>query len=193
MQPRHSNRSSGRKDCLKNTLEALIIRHRLSEIGDLLPPVDEKVVYLDGSYQDKLALNLFSMMIIFNAVQSQRTDMDYFFHRRQRKALQELVSNLRQASFFGGSFFSASVILKAVETAEKFLEEGKVAVSTEDESILREAIAFGHLALENGLKEGASLFRELPLYVSNFPGGLGEAWSLDLQAGDPVCIDARLI
>ncbi len=73
-----------RKDCLKATLESLIIRHRLIEIGDLLPVVDEKTVYLDGSYQDSLCLNIFSMFLIFNAVQSQRTDQDYFFHPRQK-------------------------------------------------------------------------------------------------------------
>lgn len=193
MPRKHTPRGGGREDCLKSTLESLIIRHRLSEIGDLLPPVDETTVFLDGSYQDRLALNLFSMMIVFNSVQSQRTDMDYFFHPRQRKSLLELVSNLRQASFFGGSFYSPEEIRKAVETAEKFLEEGKVPISGEDEALLREAIAFGYLALENKLKDVANMFREVPLYVSNFPGGLGEAWSLDLGQGDPVCTDSRMI
>lgn len=193
MQPRHSPRSTGRADCLRATLEALIIRHRLSEIGDLLPQVDEKIVYLDGSYQDRLVLNLFSMMIIFNAVQSQRTDQDYFFHPRQRRALIELVSNLRQASFFGGSFFSPAQILKAVDTAEEFLREGKVPISTEDESLLRDAIEFGRLAAANNIKTCANLFREVPLYVQNFPWQAGKEWSLDKRDGDPVCTDSRLI
>ncbi|KAL2134519.1 hypothetical protein VTI74DRAFT_11563 [Chaetomium olivicolor] len=193
MQPRHSSRSTGHADCLMSTLESLIIRHRLSEVGDLLPTVDEKVVYLDGSYQDRLVLNLFSMMIIFNAVQSQRTDQDYFFHPRQRKALIELVSNLRQASFFGGSFFSPDQILKAIDTAEAFLREGKVPISPEDDALLREAIEFGHLAVENDIKTCANLFREVPLYVQNFPWGAGRAWSLDLKEGDPVCTDSRMV
>jgi SNF2 family DNA or RNA helicase len=195
MLPRHTSRSSGRKDCLSNTLDSLIIRHRLSEITDLLPPVDEKIVLLDGSYQDKLALNLFSMMIVFNSVQSQRTDMDYFFHRRQRRALQELVSNLRQASFFGGAFFAPATILKSVETAEKFLEERKIDFSQEDETMLRDAVEFGRHVLANKLKEAAVSFHEVPLYVANFPGGSGkgEAWSLDHESSDPVCTDAPLI
>ncbi|KAL2024202.1 hypothetical protein VTK56DRAFT_9358 [Thermocarpiscus australiensis] len=193
MQPRHSPRSAGRTDCLKATLESLIIRHRLSEVGDLFPDVDEKIVHLDGSYQDLLVLNLFSMMIIFNAVQSQRTDQDYFFHPRQRKALIELVSNLRQASFFGGSFFSPAQICKAVDTAEDFLREGKVQISAEDEALLREAIGLGRLAVRNSVKECANLFREVPLYVQKFPWGAGQAWSLDSKEGDPVCTDSRLI
>lgn len=152
MQPQHSKRSSGRKQCLRSILNSLIIRHRFSEIGDLLPPVDEKIIMLEGSYQDKLALNLFSMMIIFNSVQSQRTDRDYFFHQTQRKNREQLFANLRQASFFGGVFFSNEEISKAVETAEKFLEKKAIAISEEDESLLRDSIALGKLALENKLK-----------------------------------------
>ncbi|KAK4131698.1 hypothetical protein BT67DRAFT_444492 [Trichocladium antarcticum] len=192
-QPSQSDRGAGYAGCLKATLESLIIRHRLSEIGNLLPAVDEKIVYLDGSHQDRLVLNLFAMMIIFNAVQSQRTDQDYFFHPRQRKALVELVSNLRQASFFGGSFFSAAQIHKAVDTAERFLHDGKVQISSADETLLRDAIEFGRLAGQNGIKECANLFREIPLYVQNFPWQAGKAWSLDLKDGDPVCTDSRMI
>ncbi len=193
LQPWHAPLIPGRVDCLRTTLESLIVRHRLSEIGDLLPSVDEKVVYLDGSFQDRLVLNLFSMMIIFNAVQSQRTDQDYFFHPRQRKALLELVSNLKQASFFGGSFFSPDEIHKAIDTAEEFLREGKVQISADDEALLRSAIEFGRRAERNDIKRCANLFHEIPLYVQNFPWGAGREWSLDLKDGDPVCTDSRMI
>lgn len=193
MQPKHSRRSSGRKDCLKATLESLIIRHRLSEIGDLLPVVDEKVVYLDGSYQDVLCLNIFSMIIIFNAIQSQRTDQDYFFHPRQRKFLMQLVSNLRQASFFGGSFFPLADIQTALDTAIEFMEEGKVEIDDDERQLLLEAIELGRLAMENGLKTCASLFHEIPIYIQNFPGGLGRSWSLDESEQDPVCTASFMV
>lgn len=194
IQTKQSRLSTRRRaSSIKSTLEALIIRHRLSDLGNLLPPVDEKFVYLDGSYQDILAQNLFSMMIIFNAVQSERTDQDYFFHPRQRKALVELVSNLRQASFFGGSFFSPAQISKAVETAEEFLAEGKVKVSAQDETLLRSGIELGKLALGNTVKENAHLFREIPIYLQNFPWRQGRAWSLDGQDDDPVCTSPGIV
>ncbi|OIW35656.1 hypothetical protein CONLIGDRAFT_567960 [Coniochaeta ligniaria NRRL 30616] len=193
LQPKHSSRSNGRRDCLRATLDSLIIRHQLSNVAELLPIVEEKVVYLDGSYQDRLSLNLFSMVIIFNAVSSQRTDQDYFFHHRNRKSLLQLVSNLRQASFFGGPFFSPQAITQAVETAVKFLDDGKVPISHEDESLLHDAIAFGRMAAGNGLKQCSNAFGEVPLYVKDFPGGLGEAWSMDQSPGDPVCTNARMI
>ncbi|KAI0432639.1 SNF2 family N-terminal domain-containing protein [Xylaria sp. FL1042] len=184
-----------RKDCLVNTLNSLVVRHRLSDVSTLLPPVNEKIVVLDGSFQDQLSLNLFSMMIIFNSVQSQRTDMDYFFHDRQRKSLAQLVKNLRQASFFGGVFFSVDDITKAVNTAEKFLQKKKISISFEDEDLLRKAIEFGKKAALNRLKNVSNRFHSMPIYVQDFPGGRGKSWSLDDEdaGGGLVCTDAGLI
>ncbi|KAI0969947.1 SNF2 family N-terminal domain-containing protein [Xylaria arbuscula] len=188
-------RLNTRKDCLVNTLNSLVVRHRLRDISTLLPPVDERVVVLDGSFQDQLSLNLFSMMIIFNSVQSQRTDMDYFFHERQRKNLTQLVKNLRQASFFGGVFFSAEDISKAVNTAEEFLAKKAIPISSEDEDLLRQAIEFGKKAAQNRLKDVSNRFHSMPIYVQDFPGGRGKSWSLDdEETGDGlVCTDAGLI
>lgn len=191
--PKHSPRSYGRWDCLKSTLNALIIRHQLAEVGDLLPPIDEKVIVLDGSYQDRLSLNIFAMMIVFNSVQSQRTDVDYFFHPRQRKSLLQIVYNLKQTSFFGGSFFSSREIAKAVETAEDFLREGNVPISTEDEEMLREAIEFGRLATDNKLRALSNLFHEVPVCVEEIPGHARQSWSLDGSPGDPVCTSPSML
>ncbi|KAI0841110.1 P-loop containing nucleoside triphosphate hydrolase protein [Hypoxylon sp. FL0890] len=184
-----------RKDCLRTALNSLIIRHRLSDVSALLPPVEEKIVFLDGSFQDKLSLNLFSMMIIFNSVQSQRTDMDYFFHERQRKSLIQLVKNLRQACFFGGVFYSVDDIYRSLETAEDFLEKKAIPISKEDEELLKEAISFGKLAVNNRLKDVSNLFHAMPLYIDNFPGSGGKSWSLDDRevAGQPICTDAGMV
>ncbi|KAJ8127681.1 hypothetical protein O1611_g5955 [Lasiodiplodia mahajangana] len=183
-----------RKDCLVNTLNSLLVRHRLTDVSTMLPEVDEKIIVLDGSYQDRLSLNLFSMMIIFNSVQSQRTDMDYFFHERQRKSLIQLVKNLRQASFFGGVFYSAEDITKAVETAEGFLEKKAIPISSDDEDLLRKAIEFGKEAANNNLKNVSNSFHSMPIYLQDFPGGRGRSWSLDDKDDEGlVCTDAGLI
>lgn len=194
MQPKHSAQSGGRTDCLRSTFNSLIIRHRLSEVSSMLPAVDAKVVKLEGSYQDKLSLNLFSMMIISNAVQSQRTDQDYFFHNRNRKSLLELVYNLRQASFYGGAFFSTEEILKAVETAEEFLEKDDVAISEGDSKLLSSAIAYGKLASKNKIKDLSKLFHEPPIYVKHFPDGVASAWSIDgKDDSEMVCTNWKLM
>lgn len=184
----------GRKDCLASTFSSLIIRHQLSEISHMLPAVDYKIVKLEGSYQDKLCMNLFSMMIIFNAVQSQRTDQDYFFHPRNRKAMLELVNNLRQAIFFGGSFFSESEIQKSVETAESFLGEKAVPITESDEALLKASISIGKTAVGNKIKRAANVFHEMPIYVDQFPGGSSTAWSVDERTGNgPMCTNRKLV
>ena len=188
LQPHHSTRGRGRRDGLRATLNSLIVRHRTADIGDLLPAVDERVVVLEGSVQDRLCLNLFSMMIVFNAVQSQRTDQDYFFHPKQRPALLRLLSNIRQATFFGANFYSVDDIRTALETAETFLRDKKVPVSAADETLLREAIAFGHVAARNHFKQLADACHEVPIYVADMPGGgaFAAAWSIDgAQAKTP--------
>ncbi|RYP51242.1 hypothetical protein DL768_003401 [Monosporascus sp. mg162] len=195
MNKKQHSKAHDRRDCLKGTLDSLIIRHRLVDVSKMLPPVNEKIVVLDGSFQDKLSLNLFSMMIIFNSVQSERTDVDYFFHPRQRKSLVQLVNNLRQASFFGGVFFSAQDITKSLQTAEEFLEKKAVPISAEDEKVLRQAIDFGRLAISNRLKGVSNQYRALPIYLDNFPGGNGKSWALDDKGenGEPICTEAGLV
>ncbi|RDA96052.1 hypothetical protein CP533_5820 [Ophiocordyceps camponoti-saundersi (nom. inval.)] len=191
--PEHNISRQWRWDYLRSTLNSLIVRHRLAEVGQLLPPVEENIVVLEGSYQDRLSLNIFAMMIVFNSVQCERKDQDYFFHPRQRQSLLQIVHNLKQTTFFGGSFFSSDEIATAVETAETFLLEGKVFVSEEDEKLLREAIEFGHVAVKNTLRGLSHSFHEVPVCVERFPANAGQAWSLDGKPGDCVCTSASLL
>lgn len=191
--PKHKSTGRGRWDVLRSTLNSLIIRHQLTEVGDLLPPVNEKLVVLEGSYQDQMSLSIFSMMIIFNAVQSQRTDMDYFFHVKQRKALIQIVQNLKQASFFGGPFYSQEDIVKAVETAEEFVREKKVPISDEDHHLLEQAIQFGHVVIDNKLKALSNRFHEMPIYVKGLPHSCSRSWSLDGNTGDGMCTSSNML
>ncbi|KAF4989584.1 hypothetical protein FGRMN_9046 [Fusarium graminum] len=191
--PKHQSNSQGRWECLRSTLNSLIIRHRIAEVSDLLPPVYEKLVVLEGSYQDQMSLNIFSMMIIFNSVQSQRTDRDYFFHSKQSKALLQIVHNLKQASFFGGSFFSQQDIAKAVKTAQDFLCEGKVPISDEDRQQLEQAIEFGHIVMGNKLKALGNQFHEMPVCVKGLPRDFSASWSLDGETGDGMCSSSIML
>lgn len=179
MLPKHGARSYGRQECLKSTLNSLIIRHKIDEVGELLPPVNEKIVVLDGSWYDRLSLNIFSMMVIFNAVQSQRTDMDYFFHHKQRQSLVQIVKNLKMSTFFGGSFFTTAEILKSVETAEEFLREDKVSMNAEDRALLENAMSLGRLATTDSLRHLSNIYHEMPVGVTGFPGlGSSSSWGL---------------
>ncbi|CAI4216383.1 unnamed protein product [Parascedosporium putredinis] len=141
MQPQHSSKSRGRTDSLRLTLSSLIVRHQVAEIGKLLPSVDEKVVILDGSYQDNI-----------------KDDLQ-----------------------------------KAIETAESFLEKKDVTISEEDDALLRQAIAFGHVAMANEIRTSSNQFHEIPLHVSAFPGSAGFAWSLNNKNEEPTLTNAPML
>ena len=66
LQPRHGSKGRGNMDCLRSALESMIIRHRAEDVEKdiVLPPLEQKFVHLDGSMQDKLSLNMFSMMYV---------------------------------------------------------------------------------------------------------------------------------
>ncbi|KAH8814928.1 P-loop containing nucleoside triphosphate hydrolase protein [Xylogone sp. PMI_703] len=195
MQPRHGSKSRGSQDCLRATLEAMIIRHRASDvrIDVILPPLHQKIVYLDGSFQDKLALNMFSMMIVSNAVTSERKDADYLFHPRQRKALQQLVSNLRQASFFW-SGYTAEDIQATLDISDKFLEAKEIPISEEDRNLLLEAIKYGNLVRSNSIAIAASTWHEMPMYVENdYPEHIREIWALDRCSNNPTLMGPTMI
>jgi SNF2 family DNA or RNA helicase len=195
MQPRHGSKSRGNTDCLKATLEGMIIRHRPDDIllDIALPPLHQTIIYLEGSIQNKLSLNTFSMMVTSNAVTSERKDADYFFHPRQRKALLQLVANLRQASFFW-SGFEGEHVQNTVEIAKKFLEEKKVPISPEDEILLKEAIKAGETVLANEISQTICKYHEMPMYIQNeLPDDIRKAWALDSQPLNPTLMGATMV
>lgn len=195
MQPRHGSKSHGNMDCLRSTLEGMIIRHRPEDVEQdvTLPPLYQSAVHLEGSIQDKLSLNMFSMMIVSNAVTSERKDADYLFHPRQRKALNQLVSNLRQASFHW-SGYTMTDVLNTIEVAKKFLESGEVPVSSDDEILLREAIKCGEIVLANNIKKAISHWHEMPMYIQNeCPDDVRIAWTLDADASNPSLMGATMV
>jgi SNF2 family DNA or RNA helicase len=195
MQPRHGAKSRGNMDCLKATLEGMIIRHRHEDIllDVTLPPLTHTIVHLEGSTQNKLSLNTFCLMVITNAITSERKDADYFFHSRQRKALQSLVSNLRQASFFW-SGFEAVHVRKTIDIAKLFLEERKVPVTPEDENLLLEAIKVGEMVLSNNISQAISTLHEMPMHIENeWSDDIRKAWSLDGQASNPTLMGAAMV
>lgn len=192
MQPRHGANSHGSMTCLQNTLEGMMIRHRpedvLRDVG--LPPLHQKTVYLEGSLQDKLSINLFSLMIISNAVTSERKDADYLFHPTQRKALATLVSNLRQASFFW-SGFTRNDVEATIEIAKAFLEKGTIYTTTEDILLLQKVVEIGTVAISNPIWLAASKLHEMPMMLeNNAPPKVQKAWALDEEEHNPTLLGA---
>ncbi|CZT05426.1 related to DNA repair protein rad8 [Rhynchosporium agropyri] len=194
MQPRHGSKSRGNLDCLRATLEGMIIRHRQEdiELEVTLPPLHQKHVFLEGSLYNKLSLNTFSMMIIGNAVTSERKDADYFFHPRQRKNLQQLVSNMRQGSFFWSGFETHN-IQSAIENNKDFLAANNT-ISREDEDSLLEAIKHGNNVLNNRIARVIFAFHEMPIHVKNdLADDIRAAWSLTGEPVNPTLMGATMV
>ncbi|KAF7957297.1 hypothetical protein EAE96_002884 [Botrytis aclada] len=193
IKPRFNRQIHGDPGILKSTLESMIIRHTAGDITRQLrlPSLSNKIVYLEGCFQDKLSLNVFSMMITINAVTSEREGVDYFFHPKNRRALLTLFSNLRQASFTW-SGYTKVMIENSLQTAERFLSKDDI--DPEDKKLLQESIQVGELALENGIFTAVSQLHEMAMYVQNpLQEEIRRAWALDYHDGNPTLMGASMI
>lgn len=174
---------------LRKTLEDMIIRHRVRDIEDevKMPPLKQKFVYLDGSLQDKLSLNLFSLVITSNAITSERKDADYLFHPKQRRELDTLVANLRQASFFWSGIQKDDVEF-TIKVAKSFLKS-EVYMTHDDRHLLQKVVDIGSTALSNPIWLLASKYHEIPFYVENeFGAGVRASWALDSKDQNPTLL-----
>lgn len=117
---------------VQHVLEQLVVRHRESDVrlDVVLPPLHRKTVFLEPSFHNKVALNLFASFINVNAVTSEREDQDYLFNPLNRSDLKRLMNNLQVASFYWSGFSSkdlqslydiAGLYLKKMEAVKEAL------------------------------------------------------------------------
>ena len=182
--------SDGRRKVgsLKTLLDSLVVRHRIEDIeADIkLPPLHNRVVYLQPSWHDKLSLNLFILTLTANAVTSERVDEDYMFHTKNRGALNKLINNLRQSGFYWTSF-SPGDIAKTIKVSRAYLEEQSRLGSVCKESdglLLKHAIEIGEVALESPSWRSFADLHEMGMFVERFPENAQDAWSLVQRNGD---------
>ena len=200
------NRYMGNKDAaksglrksadLRSVLQNLIVRHRVQDVEDdlTLPPLYNRVVYLNPSFYDKLSINLFLAILASNAVTSERTDQDYMFHEKNRKQLETLISNLRQSSFHWVGMKEHDVS-EAIRISKLYLETKCDNVFPEDGRLLKDAIAISERALTNPAWKAFSTLHEIGVYLKHFPEFAAESWTLDGRCTDPLLlgtVQARL-
>ena len=105
------------------SIMTLMIRHHPTDIARSvsLPPLHHHTVLLTPTPSNRLAINVITALIASNAVQSQRTDQDYFFHPSQTKFRDEVVRNLMLSAFhFTGT--SVRSVVESIQRAEKALK-----------------------------------------------------------------------
>ncbi|KAI4146452.1 MAG: hypothetical protein LQ340_005927 [Diploschistes diacapsis] len=164
---------------LRCVLESLVVRHQINEIEkDLeLPPLNNKIVYLQPCYSDKITLNLFTLIIVSNAITSERADEDYMFHTKNKSQLEKLIKNLRQAGFHYPGW-SCDEVSESVRIGQEYLDKHGNYLSAEDEKMLKTAVAAGEMALDTMGWKAHSESKELGLLVENFPIKYETRWGL---------------
>ena len=171
---------SGFSTCLRRTLERMVVKTQPEDVErDIdLPPLSHEVVRLEPSFYDKLTANLFTLVLTANAVTSERTDMDYLFHKNSQKARTQLISNLRQSAFFWTGF-SESDVLASLKSSKGYLAKEGTGCTDSDRTLLTQTLAFADTILESPGWKALSKSHELGLFVDEWPNESAEHWSFD--------------
>ena len=187
----HGNRKKAQ--CLRNTLQRLVIRHPIDVVeADLrLPPLHNKIVYLEPSFYDKMSINNFILVLTSNAVTSERTDQDYMFHPKNRRLLENLITNLRHSGFWWAGFTEQD-IRSALQHNEDYLEKQEKAANGADLALLKEAIAVGKKTLASDSWKAFSTFHEIGIYVESFPKRAVQDWALHHTQTRPLLLGSSL-
>lgn len=182
---------------VKRILDQLVIRHKEIDISSdiVLPPLYLNTIFLEPSFSNKMAINLFTSVINVNAVTSEREDQDYLLNSANRSDLKRLMSNLQIASFYWSGFSEkelqsvyeiASVYMKKMDRVNKALAEADpnltkilgtskrlVLMSREeqqvDRNLLLQAMKTVKFALANKQWQVISKSHEMCYYTDQLP------------------------
>ncbi|KAK3117754.1 hypothetical protein LTR53_000564 [Teratosphaeriaceae sp. CCFEE 6253] len=171
---------SGFSTGLRRTLEAMVVKTQPDDVDrDIeLPPLSHEVVRLEPSFYDKVTANLFTLVLTANAVTSERTDVDYLFHKNSAKPRYQLVQNLRQSAFFWTGF-SVDDIEASIGNSRRYLEKQDANCSSEDRRVLSEMLLCADKILASHGWKAMTRSHELGLFVDGWPAESEEHWSFD--------------
>lgn len=162
------------RESLQNLLDALMVRHSQAQIeADLnLPQMHHEAVFLEPSYHNKLAMNLFTAVLAVNAVSSERVGPDFMFDATNRPQLRRLVTNLQLSTFYWTGFqFSDVETLKGIidHCLRRTNPDGSSKYSSGDLELLRRSLVEANRALENARWKAAAMLHEMQIFVRDLP------------------------
>jgi hypothetical protein len=166
--------------CMVSTLNASVLKTRPEDVERdvVLPPLHVSVKLLEPSYYDIITLNLFNFVILSNAVTSERTDVDYLFHKNSTASRHSLVRNLRASPFFWTGWANSD-ILASIGHAERYMAKKDTLCSIEDRKELTDRVTFAKRVLDSKGWNAMSRTHELPMFVQQWPDEHQHSWSLD--------------
>lgn len=171
---------SGFSKCLRQMLESIVIRTQSRDVErDIeLPPLTHEIVRLEPSFYDKLTVNAFVFVLTSNAVTSERTDVDYIFHKKSTKERTQLLNNLRASAFYWTGF-SASDMVAAIAQSEGYLQKQDKICSRDDQVLLGHCIDQAKVMISSDGWRNLTQSHEVGLFVENWPTESAEFWSFD--------------
>jgi hypothetical protein len=171
---------SGFSKCLRQTLESIVIRTQPGDVErDIeLPPLTHEIVRLEPSFYDKLTVNAFVFVLAANAVTSERTDIDYIFHKKSGKERAQLLNNLRASAFYWTGF-SASDMEAAIEQSEGYIKKQDKLCSKDDEALLEQCITEAKVMVGSEGWKKLTQSHEVGLFVEDWPAESAEFWSFN--------------
>ncbi|KEQ97793.1 hypothetical protein AUEXF2481DRAFT_37342 [Aureobasidium subglaciale EXF-2481] len=182
---------SGFAKCLRRTLESIVIRTQPSDVErDIeLPPLSHEIIRLEPSFYDKLTVNAFIFVLTANAITSERTDIDYIFHKSSGKARTQLLNNLRASAFYWTGF-SASDMEAAIKQSQHYIEKQDKLCSKEDEELLKHCMNQAKVMVDSRGWRALTQSHEVGLFVENWPGETKRFWSFDKPKISPMLCGA---
>ncbi len=170
---------SGFSSCFVRALEGLVVKTRPEDVEKdiVLPPMRHRVVYLKPCWFDKMTANLFIQVLRANAITSERTDVDYLFHKNSVKARHSLIRNLRQSNFTWTGF-SLSEVVATLETSSKYLAKEDKNCSLDDAKSLLESSQTVSKLAASAEWIALSTSHEVGIAVESWPKESQEAFAL---------------
>ncbi|PIA14019.1 hypothetical protein COEREDRAFT_10810 [Coemansia reversa NRRL 1564] len=129
---------------LKALMQSIMVRNCAESVSNevQLPPLYERVISLPATRLQALTYNAVVAFFHINAVLTERSGRDYFFHPENKKHLRQIVSNLFLACFWFP--ISPKHIQDGIVNGQRALElweNNKKPYSAEDVALLRRSIS----------------------------------------------------
>ncbi|CAG8904677.1 unnamed protein product [Penicillium egyptiacum] len=171
---------------LRATLQSLVVRHRYETVKKeiTLPPLYNKVVYLEPTFYDRLYINIFLFTLAVNAITSEREGPDYMFdetNKKNKKKLTELIQNLRLAGFW---WAGDDDVQSTVDIALEYLKGNQEKMTVADFNQLNNGIQIARKAMSSPGWNGFKRMHELGVFVRHFPEHARNMWALDTTDAD---------
>lgn len=179
IKPKGKDGRRRKSPAIRATLQGLVVRHQDETVSReiTLPKLYNKTVYLEPTFHDRLSINLFLFGLAVNAITSERQGQDYMFNPGNRKHLNVLINNLRQAGFWWVG--SDDDLEERINHASKYMNNNREKMTPEDIERLELGMEIARTALGSISWNAFKHLQELGVYLQSFPTESRAHWALD--------------